>query len=55
MLPRNHPAMARESWPDVRGVGLYVFPMRWGNLLGDTVGHLQQVRVPGRPGRDTGR
>ena len=60
-LPRNLPlflggrsmssqvvslAMARESWPDVRGVGLYVFPMRWGNLLGDTVGHLQQVRVP---------
>lgn len=39
-------AMARENWPDVRGVALYVFPMRWGNLLGDTVGHLQQVRVP---------
>ena len=39
-------AMARENWPDVRGVVLYVFPMRWDNLLGDTVGHLQQVRVP---------
>ena len=39
-------AMARENWPDVLGVALYVFPMRWGNLLGDTVGHLQQVRVP---------
>lgn len=39
-------AMARENWPDVRGVALYVFPMRWRNLLGDTVGHLQQVRVP---------
>lgn len=39
-------AMARENWPDVRGVVLYVFPMRWNNLLGDTVGHLQQVRVP---------
>ena len=39
-------AMAREDWPDVRGVVLYVFPMRWGNLLGDTVGHLQRIRVP---------
>ena len=39
-------AMTREDWPDVRGVALYVFPMRWANLLGDTVDHLQRVRVP---------
>ncbi len=39
-------AMSRERWPDVRGVALYVFPMRWDNLVRDTVGHLQQVRVP---------
>ena len=39
-------AMARQNWPDVRGVVLYVFPMRWENLLDDTVGHLQQVRIP---------
>lgn len=39
-------AMALENWPDVRGVVLYVFPMRWRNLLADTVGHLQQVRAP---------
>ncbi len=39
-------AMAREKWPDVRGVALYVFPMRWWNLLEDPVVHLQQVHVP---------
>ena len=35
-------AMARECWPDVRGVVLYVFPMRWHVVMDDTVGHLQQ-------------
>ena len=39
-------AMANESWPDVRGVALYVFPMRWRNLLEDPVGHLRRVHVP---------
>ena len=39
-------AMARENWPDVRGVALYVFPMRWRNLLADPVAHLESVRVP---------
>ena len=39
-------AMARERSPDVRGVVLYVFPMRWHVLLEDTVGHLQRVPVP---------
>ncbi len=39
-------AMAREDWPDVRGVVLYVFPMRWHDLLEDTVSHLQQVPTP---------
>ena len=38
-------AMANESWPDVRGVALYVFPMRWRNLLEDPVGHLRRVHV----------
>ena len=39
-------AMVRENWPDMCGVVLYVFPMRWENLLDDTVSHLQQVQVP---------
>ena len=39
-------ALTKESWPDVRGVVLYVFPMRWRNLLDDTVGHLRDVPVP---------
>ena len=39
-------AMARENWPDVRGVALYVFPMRWRKLLDDTVSHLQRVPAP---------
>ena len=39
-------ALSREAWPEVRGVVLYVFPMRWRNLLDDTVGHLRAVPVP---------
>ena len=39
-------ALATEKWPDVRGVALYVFPMRWDVLLKDTVGHLQEVSAP---------
>ena len=39
-------AMAGEDWPDIHGVVLYVFPMRWQVLLNDTVGHLQQVPAP---------
>ena len=39
-------ALTREDWPEVRGVVLYVFPMRWHLLLEDTVGHLQRVPVP---------
>ena len=39
-------AMTRENWPEVRGLVLYVFPMRWRNLLDDTVGHLRHVPVP---------
>ena len=39
-------ALAHEYWPDVRGVVLYVFPMRWRNLLENTVSHLQRVPVP---------
>ena len=39
-------AMARERWPEVRGVVLYVFPMRWRVVMEDTVGHLQRVTVP---------
>ena len=40
------PALTREKWPDVKGLVLYVFPMRWRMLLDDTVSHLQQVPVP---------
>ena len=36
-------ALTKESWPNVRGVVLYVFPMRWRYLLDDTVGHLRDV------------
>ncbi len=39
-------AITREDWPDIQGVALYVFPMRWEVMLGDTVGHLRQVPVP---------
>ena len=39
-------ALTREEWADVRGVVLYVFPMRWRNLLENTVDHLQRVPVP---------
>ena len=39
-------ALTREHWPDVRGVVLYVFPMRWRNLLENPVGHLHRVPVP---------
>ena len=39
-------ALTREEWPEVRGVVLYVFPMRWHLLREDTVGHLQRVPVP---------
>lgn len=39
-------AMTREHWPEVRGVVLYVFPMRWSVVMDDTVGHLQRVPVP---------
>ena len=39
-------AMARERWPDINGVVLYVFPMRWRVLLDDTISHLQRVPVP---------
>ena len=39
-------AMVRDPWPDVLGVVLFVFPMRWHDLFDDTVGHLQRVPVP---------
>ena len=39
-------ALTRENWPDVKGLVLYVFPMRWRMLLEDTVSHLQHVPVP---------
>ena len=39
-------ALTREHWPDVRGVVLYVFPMRWHNLLRNPVSHLHRVPVP---------
>lgn len=39
-------ALARQDWPDVRGLVLYVFPMRWRNLMEDPVGHLNRVPVP---------
>ena len=39
-------ALTREDRPAIRGVVLYVFPMRWRLLLEDTVGHLGQVPVP---------
>ena len=39
-------AVANERWPDVRGIVLYVFPMRWHVILEDTVSHLQRVPVP---------
>ena len=39
-------ALARQPWPHVRGLVLYVFPMRWRALLQNTVTHLPQVPVP---------
>ena len=39
-------AVTHERWPNVSGVVLYVFPMRWRNLLDDTVGHLRRVPAP---------
>ena len=39
-------ALAQEPWPHVRGLILYVFPMRWRVLLPNTVAHLPQVPVP---------
>ncbi len=39
-------ALTREAWPAIRGVVLYVFPMRWHLLLGDTVSHPHEVSVP---------
>ena len=39
-------ALTREHWPDIRGVVLYVFPMRWRNLLENPVSHLRRVPVP---------
>ncbi len=39
-------ALTRESWPEVRGAVLYVFPMRWRILLDDPVEHLRRVPVP---------
>ena len=39
-------AVTREKWSNVGGVVLYVFPMRWQNLLKNTVGHLRRVPVP---------
>ncbi len=39
-------ALTRERWPDVRGMVLYVFPMRWRILLEDTVGHLHRLPAP---------
>ncbi len=39
-------ALTREHWPDVQGMVLYVFPMRWRNLLGNPVSHLHRVPVP---------
>ena len=39
-------SLARERWPHVSGLVLYVFPMRWRVLLPDTVAHLRHVPVP---------
>ena len=39
-------ALAHEHWPDVGGLVLYAFPMRWRIVLKDTVSHLLQVPVP---------
>ena len=38
--------LTRKRWPEVRGLVLYVFPMRWRILLTDTVSHLQRVPAP---------
>ena len=39
-------ALTRDDWPDVKGLVLYVFPMRWRIVLKDTVSHLRQIPVP---------
>ena len=39
-------ALTREDWPNIGGVVLYVFPMRWHLLMKDTVSHLDRVPVP---------
>ena len=39
-------ALTCDHWPDVLGAVLYVFPMRWRNLLENPVCHLQRVSVP---------
>ena len=39
-------ALAHEHWPDVGGLVLYAFPMRWRIVLKDTVSHLLQVPAP---------
>lgn len=39
-------ALTRERWPDVQGMVLYVFPMKWRNLLANPVSHLHRVPAP---------
>lgn len=39
-------ALSREHWPDVSGLVLYVFPMRWRIILKNTVSHLRHVPAP---------
>lgn len=39
-------ALTREQRPRIRGVVLYVFPVRWHLLLQDTISHLHRVPVP---------
>ena len=39
-------ALTRERWPDVQGMVLYVFPMKWRNLLATPVSHLHRVPSP---------
>ena len=39
-------AVADGTTPDVRGVVLFAFPMRWRQLLDDPVAHLKKVHTP---------
>ena len=39
-------AMTLKDWPDVTGLVLYVFPMRWRVLMENNVCHLRRVSVP---------